>query len=87
MGEAYQLGSRGKTILAVAMSLVRRLTTCPESAGPEGVPLSHRPRVVTLTVRSVIPGRGRQPASPESISQDCGYGFRARALWARPGMT
>jgi hypothetical protein len=24
-------------------------------------------------------GRGLQPASPESISQDRGYGFRARA--------
>jgi hypothetical protein len=44
-------------------------------AMPRGIAAS----VVTLTVRSVIPGRGRQPASPESISQDCGYGFRARA--------
>ena len=34
--------------------------------------------VATLTVRSVIPGCGRQPASPKSISQDCGYEFRAR---------
>ena len=43
--------------------------------------------VLTPTVRSVIPGRGLQPASPESITQDRGYRFRARALWARPGMT
>jgi hypothetical protein len=34
----------------------------------------------------VIPGR-REAASPESITPDCGYGFRAPSLRSGPGMT
>ena len=32
-----------------------------------------------MTFSVVIPGRGLQPASPESITTGCDYGFRARA--------
>jgi hypothetical protein len=35
---------------------------------------------------TVIPGR-REAASPESITPDFGYGFRAPSLRSGPGMT
>ena len=77
MGEAYQLGSRGKTTLAVATSLLRRLTTCPDR--PIG------------RLRSVIPGRGRQPASPLQVALadlDIKVPISGKPeIGARPGMT
>jgi hypothetical protein len=41
---------------------------------------------MTLIVDIVIPGR-REAADPESILRSRGYGFRARSLRSRPGMT
>jgi len=39
-------------------------------------------------LRSVIPGRHRKVASPESITLSAsGYGFRGATLRRRPGMT
>ena len=44
----------------------------------------HQQRPPDFRFCSVIPGRGLQPASPESLTQDSGYGFRARRLRAVP---
>jgi hypothetical protein len=41
---------------------------------------------MSLDLSAVIPGR-REAASPESITTDSEYGFRAPSLRSGPGMT
>jgi hypothetical protein len=43
-------------------------------------------RSIRVNLSAVIPGR-REAASPESITPDFGYGFRAPSLRSGPGMT
>ncbi len=53
----------------------RRCRPAPEQRGNAGS--DRRSLALTDYPVGVIPGRGLQPASPESISPGCGFGFRA----------